>query len=187
MAFANRILKVDSNFGSIILVPCALGGTKITDWSSFNSTLRQRLVQRTNEAVRFGGKLRAILWYQGESETRHIHDATYTFPRESKRFLSYLYKELNDPDDVPFIQVALASGPGEKEILEKVRAAQFAMEEVITVDAMGLPLGLAGLHLTTPAQVRLGNMMADAFLESRNTRFRSKSFTIEDENNQMKR
>ncbi|XP_073121043.1 probable carbohydrate esterase At4g34215 [Henckelia pumila] len=187
MAFANRILEVDPNFGTIILVPCALGGTKITDWSSFNSTLRQRLVSRTNEAVRFGGKLRAILWYQGESETRHIHDATFTFPRESKRFLSQLYEDLNDPDDVPFIQVALASGQGEKEFIEKVRATQLAMEDVITVDAMGLPLGLAGIHLTTPAQVRLGNMMADAFLEARNTRFRSKRFKIKDDNNQMKR
>ncbi|KZV54552.1 putative carbohydrate esterase [Dorcoceras hygrometricum] len=184
MAFANRILKADPNFGSIILVPCALGGSKITEWSSFNSTLRQRLVWRTNEAIRFGGKLRAILWYQGESETRHIHDATHTFPLEFKRFLSLLYKDLNDPDDVPFIQVALALGKGDKELIEKVRAAQLAMEDVITVDAMGLPLGLAGLHLTTPAQVRLGNMMADAFLE---TRFRSKSFRIQNYYNLTKR
>ncbi|KAL3637026.1 hypothetical protein CASFOL_019325 [Castilleja foliolosa] len=40
------------------------------------------------------------------------------------------------------------------------------MENVITVDAMGLALQKDGLHLTTMSQVQVGNMLANAFLDN---------------------
>lgn len=60
--------------------------------------------------------------------------------------------------------MALASGQGP--LLEKVREAQLRNElpNVITVDATGLPLEPDGLHLSTRAQVNIGEMLADAFL-----------------------
>lgn len=64
------------------------------------------------------------------------------------------------------MQVALASKVGP--YTEKIREAQLgvSLPNVRTVDAMGLPLEPGGLHLTTPAQVRLGKMLAQAFLNS---------------------
>lgn len=71
---------------------------------------------------------------------------------------------------VPFffyhiLQVALASGSGPH--IEIVRQAQLGIDllNLRTVDAHGLPLQPDGLHLSTPAQVHLGQMMADAFLQ----------------------
>ena len=63
------------------------------------------------------------------------------------------------------LQVALASGEGP--YIEIVREAQLDMDllNLRTVDAKGLPLEPDGLHLTTPAQVDLGQKMADAFLQ----------------------
>lgn len=60
--------------------------------------------------------------------------------------------------------MALATGTGP--YLGAVRKAQLEtdLENVHCVDAMGLPLEPDGLHLTTSSQVRLGHMMADAFL-----------------------
>jgi len=61
--------------------------------------------------------------------------------------------------------VALASGSGP--YIEIVRQAQLGIDllNLKTVDAKGLPLQPDGLHLSTPAQVDLGKMMANAFLQ----------------------
>lgn len=61
-------------------------------------------------------------------------------------------------------KVALATGAGP--YLDAVRKAQLetGLENVHCVDAKGLPLEPDGLHLTTSSQVRLGQMMVDAFL-----------------------
>ena len=63
------------------------------------------------------------------------------------------------------MQVALASGVGR--FVDTVREAQFGTDllNVRTVDPMGLTLQPDNLHLTTESQVRLGEMMADAFLK----------------------
>ena len=64
-------------------------------------------------------------------------------------------------------KVALATGA--RPYLDVVRKAQLEtdLENVNCVDAMGLPLEPDGLHLTTSSQVRLGQMMVDAFLAIR--------------------
>ncbi|XP_022857860.1 probable carbohydrate esterase At4g34215 [Olea europaea var. sylvestris] len=164
MAFANAILEKDPNFGVIVLVPCAIGGTSITAWSGSNSSLRSQMIKRTTEALNYGGKIRAILWYQGEKDTE-TEAASYLFPSEYQVFLYRLYQELKNPQ-IPFVQVALASGQGEADWLENVRASQIAVKNVITVDAMGLQVGEDGLHLTTNSQVCLGRMLADAFFST---------------------
>ncbi|KAL3637025.1 hypothetical protein CASFOL_019324 [Castilleja foliolosa] len=108
MAFANAILNKTSKFGSIVLVPGAVGGTSIREWSGPNSGLRNRLVKRTLDAVRLGGKIRAILWYQGEKDTES-EEGVNMYQSEYQGFVRSLYCELGNPQ-VPFIQVALASG-----------------------------------------------------------------------------
>lgn len=61
-------------------------------------------------------------------------------------------------------KVALATGAGP--YLDAVRKAQLetGLDNVHCVDAKGLPLEPDGLHLTTSSQVRLGQMMVEAFL-----------------------
>lgn len=50
--------------------------------------------------------------------------------------------------------------------MEKVREAQkgINLPKVICVDAKGLPLREDNLHLTMEAQVKLGHMLAEAYL-----------------------
>ena len=61
------------------------------------------------------------------------------------------------------LQVALASG---REYLDKVREAQkgISVENVVCVDALGLPLQEDNLHITTEAHIQLGHMMADSYI-----------------------
>ncbi|XP_057729145.1 probable carbohydrate esterase At4g34215 [Arachis stenosperma] len=162
MAFANTILEKRPGFGVVGLVPCAIGGTNISEWER-GKVHYTRMMKRVKASLQGGGALQALLWYQGESDTLLLSDAQSYRTRLAKFFLD-LRADLNSPL-LPIIQVALASGEGP--YIDTVREAQLDMDllNLRTVDAKGLPLGPDGLHLTTQAQVHLGQVMADAFLQ----------------------
>ncbi|GMP99436.1 hypothetical protein CsSME_00046906 [Camellia sinensis var. sinensis] len=67
MVFANTVLnKKDSSIGGVVgLVPCAIGGTKISEWGR-GTHLYNQLVSRASAALQDSGSIQALLWYQGE-------------------------------------------------------------------------------------------------------------------------
>lgn len=165
MSFANQLLKKGPGFRPVALVPCAVGGrlgTKISEWGR-GTFLYNQLVTRARAAQRGGGEIQALLWYQGESDTVFLEDAN-SYKAKLEKFFTAFRADLGSPM-LPVIQVALASGQGP--YIEKVREAQLGIKltNVICVDAKELRLQPDRLHLSTPAQVRLGEMLADAFLQ----------------------
>ncbi|CAI9115216.1 OLC1v1016058C1 [Oldenlandia corymbosa var. corymbosa] len=116
-------------------------------------------------AVKSGGILRGILWYQGESDTVLDVDA-FSYKEKLKNFFLSVRADLFSPF-LPIIQVAIISGNDTKRI-EIVRQAQFGtrLPNVQCVDPKGFDLLRDRLHLTTPSQVKLGQMLADTFLKS---------------------
>ncbi|PWA60140.1 SGNH hydrolase-type esterase domain-containing protein [Artemisia annua] len=165
MSFANSVLQRAPRMGPLGLVPCAVGGplgTKISEWGK-GGFLYKQLLRRARVARRGGGVIRGILWFQGESDTVSIVDATM-YKRRLANLFNNLRADLRSPL-LPIIQVALASGQGP--YVETVRKAQLGTKllKVKCVDAKGLPLLQDKLHLSTPAQVQLGHMLADAFLK----------------------
>ncbi|GMI77415.1 hypothetical protein like AT3G53010 [Hibiscus trionum] len=163
MPFANAVLGKDPKFGVVGLVPCANGATNISQWQK-GEFLYEQLVKRAQMAVESGGVYRAMLWYQGESDTENKQDAD-SYKARLERFFADLRSDLRTPM-LPIFQVALASGSGP--FIEEVREAQLktSIPKVECVDAKGLPLEPDGLHLTTPAQLRLGQILADSFIHS---------------------
>nr|XP_043616697.1 probable carbohydrate esterase At4g34215 [Erigeron canadensis] len=165
MAFANRVLKKNPGLGPLGLVPCAVGGphgTKISEWGR-GSFLYKQLLRRARVARRGGGSIRGVLWYQGESDTVNVLDAK-KYKRRLVNLFQNLRADLGSPL-LPIIEVAIASGQGS--YIENVRRAQLGVKlaRVSCVDGKGLPLLADKLHLSTLAQVRLGRMLADAFLK----------------------
>ncbi|KAG5595054.1 hypothetical protein H5410_036286 [Solanum commersonii] len=167
MAFANAILNKDPNFGVIGLVPCSVSGKGIRYWSRGNIPYDQ-LVKKVNFSLKDGGQLRGLLWFHGESDTRTKFDATRYKPKFQK-FIQNLRTDLNFPH-LPLLMVILhVPSPWFKgKFVDIVRQAQIDIElpNAVKVDANGLPLNPDGIHLTTAAQIRLANMLADAFLSS---------------------
>ncbi|KAK3148705.1 hypothetical protein QOZ80_3AG0207610 [Eleusine coracana subsp. coracana] len=175
MSFAHALLhgsrsSSSSSLITIGLVPCAQGATPITDWAR-GTHLYNRMIQRTRAALNNNGqavggktktKLAALLWYQGEADTIRRQDAlAYTSRMEA--FVRDLRQDLNMPK-LLVIQVGLATGQGK--FIDLVRQAQRAVNlpNVEYVDAKGLPVANDYTHLTTPAQVLLGKMLAKAYL-----------------------
>ncbi|KAI6689070.1 hypothetical protein NL676_025898 [Syzygium grande] len=172
MAFANAILGRDRSLASVGLVPCAIGGTRISEWER-GTFLYDQLMRRARAGTNDSGTIGALLWYQGESDTARESDAVL-YKGRLEKFFSDVRADLQSPE-LPIFQVAIASGDGP--FIETVREAQFKLDlpNVRTVDAKGLPLRSDRLHLTTPAQVRLGQMLANAFLQSRSASLASEA------------
>ncbi|PIA56638.1 hypothetical protein AQUCO_00700771v1, partial [Aquilegia coerulea] len=149
LAFANSIRSQDPNIDIVGLVPCAVGGTAIKEWER-GCHLYENMVKRTTESIKEGGEIKAILWYQGESDTSSKHDA--------ESYQANMEKLIEN--------VAITSGDGA--FMEKIREVQLGMkvDNVVCVDSKGLELKDDHLHLTTEAQVKLGKMLADAYLKN---------------------
>ncbi|XP_060194036.1 probable carbohydrate esterase At4g34215 [Lycium barbarum] len=177
MAFANEVLKRDSNFGVIGLVPCARGGTGLYRWIR-GSYAYDDLIKRAKFALKDGGTIRGLLWYHGEGDTRTINGSS-SYKAKFEKFVHDLRIDLNSPN-LPILLAVLPypKKPFEGPYIEVVRAAQLGINisNVIKFDAEGLEIGSDGIHLTTPAQVQLGHMYANAFLSLKN--FTSSTFSF---------
>jgi hypothetical protein len=103
MPFANAILDKYPSFGSIGLVPCAKGGTRIMEWAK-GTELYNQLVSRAKASLTGGGKIRALLWYQGESDTAEQDAKLYKSRLE--KFFNDVRHDLNYPD-LPIIMVRI--------------------------------------------------------------------------------
>nr|GMD22203.1 probable carbohydrate esterase At4g34215 [Ipomoea batatas] len=98
----------------------------------------------------------------GESDTSSKHDAE-SYRANMETLIHNIRSDLDLPT-MPIIQVAIASG--DKKYIEEVRKAQKEIDlpNVVCIDAWGLELKEDNLHLTTEAQVQLGQMFAEAYL-----------------------
>ncbi|KAL3537395.1 hypothetical protein ACH5RR_000761 [Cinchona calisaya] len=142
------------------LVPSGVSGTKIIDWQKGTKAYNQ-LITRAQAANKSGGFIQALVWYQGESDTVLKADAD-AYKGRFNQFIKDLRADLDSPFLV-ILEVALASGIGN--FTEEVRQAQLksGIHDVRVVDAKGLELEKDKVHLTTRAQVRLGEKLAEAF------------------------
>lgn len=166
MPFANSLLNKTSFLGEVGLVPCAMAGNKISQWQKGTFLYNQLVMRAKADAVQECGVTRAMLWYQGESDTTLLSNAN-AYKGKMQQFFTDLRSDVGIPD-LLIIQVALASGTNYTDI---VREAQLNpdLANVVTVDARGLELHKDNLHLTASSQVLLGHMMADAYLQTIST------------------
>ncbi|KAL2939315.1 hypothetical protein RDABS01_000147 [Bienertia sinuspersici] len=99
MAFANALReRVEGTLG---LVPCAVGGTAISEWAR-GEELYESMVKRAKAAVE-KGEIKAMLWYQGESDTLRESDAD-AYKERMERFVCDVREDLQMPS-LPIIQV----------------------------------------------------------------------------------
>ncbi|XP_051178447.1 probable carbohydrate esterase At4g34215 [Lolium perenne] len=166
MPFAHAVLRsARVPKGSVVgLVPCAQGGTPIANWSR-GTDLYDRMVTRARAAVAGTGgrgRLAAMLWFQGETDTIRREDAL-AYAGRMEAMVRDVRRDLAMPD-LLVIQVGIATGQGK--FVDLVRKAQRAVRvpNLRYVDAKGLPIANDYTHLTTQAQVRLGAMLAEAYL-----------------------
>lgn len=100
MVFANALLRNDPmRFKVVGLVPCAIGGSGIDEWLR-GGRLYDVLVKRAAVAVKGGGEICAVLWFQGERDTVNISDA-----QSYKWKLEKLFVDLRDDLKSPLLPI----------------------------------------------------------------------------------
>ncbi|KAI4295694.1 hypothetical protein L6164_035711 [Bauhinia variegata] len=108
MPFANAVRKRAS--GMLGLVPCAVGGTGIKEWAR-GKHLYENMIKRAKESAKGNNsEIKALLWYQGESDTRTKHEAE-AYRENMEKLIHNVRSDLDLPS-LAIIQVALASGEG---------------------------------------------------------------------------
>lgn len=104
MPFANALLKNDSQFGVIGLVPCARGDTSLDQWKKNASDgLYDAMISRARAALKTsggGGAIRALLWFQGEKDT-----GNYKLATEYKSKFEIFVQNVRDDLGIPLLPV----------------------------------------------------------------------------------
>jgi sialate O-acetylesterase len=158
------------------LIAAAHGGTSLEQWNpSYKSmggrSLYGAMLQRLQMA---GGKLRGILWYQGESDTITM-DAANTYARRFDEWIGAVRADTGIPDlPVITVQIGRVIEPPFREGLwlgwDIVREAQRTLPErtahATVTTAIDLPL-VDLIHIDTGGLIRLGKRMARLALAGR--------------------
>ena len=159
-SFARAVANAESN-AVIGLIPAAFGGSALDEWGP-GTRHYTNAVERTRLALRTGGRLRAILWHQGESDRAPEKMATY--PRRFADLVARLRADLKAPD-VPIIVGELfvgrpANGP--------MNAMLNALPKTVTRCAIVSAEALTdkdddGTHFDSASLREFGRRYAEAF------------------------
>ena len=152
------------------LVQTALGGSPLTRWNPGEpgpADLFENMVQCVQKA---GGKVRGILWYQGESDAGTGADAS-TYARRFGRAAAAWREALGDPElPVLTVQVNRVYQPPDtdadrrwSQVREAQRQAARQSPGTAVVPALDLPLS-DHIHTSPAGNVLLGERLARAAL-----------------------
>jgi sialate O-acetylesterase len=147
------------------LVPCAHGGTSMEQW---NPALRDQEGDSLYGAMyrRFlavGGKVRGMLWYQGESDANA--KAAPEFANNFKYFVKTVRKDFRVPE-LPFYYVQIGRHISDSNVPEwnEIQEAQLQAEAQIPNSGMVVSVDLSlddGIHIGTADLKRLGRRLSD--------------------------
>jgi hypothetical protein len=147
------------------LLPCAVGGTFMTQWdpAKKNEGRRSLYGSMLIQIKRAGGRVKGLLWYQGEAEASEA--ASKVYPKVFSAFIAACRADLGQPD-LPFYLVQLARfavlNESACKFWNSVQETQRRIPEQIpnTAVVAGVDLELDDtIHLGTDGLKRLGHRL----------------------------
>lgn len=149
------------------LIICPKGATSMLDWDPQKAhlggeSLYGALLRRVNKA---GGRVKACLWYQGESDATLEYAPFYR--QRFRQFIECLRRDLNQPE-LPVLYVQLASGveawildifPKWKDIQRDQLLIENECDNIVMAAAIDSTFA-DGIHIDTASQRRMGTRLA---------------------------
>lgn len=155
---------------AIGLIPCAHGGTSLEQWSPAlkdqgGRSLYGAMLERI---AMVGGRIKGILWYQGESDC--TAELAPTYAERFAAFIETLRADLGQPE-LPFLFVQLGrlvtpnleTGRYYELVREAQRRVARRVSNAFMVPAADLCLDDL-IHISAPSQERLGRRLGEAAL-----------------------
>lgn len=133
-SFAATLIRMQAST-SVGLVPAAFGGSALDEWMPGTPHFTNA-VERTKAALAKGGKLRGILWHQGEADASTVERAS-TYRARFQKFIAALRKELG-AETVPVIVGELGRFVYENQSYSKPLALQ--VNEALATMPLHVPL-----------------------------------------------
>ena len=146
------------------LVPCAVGGTSLAQWSpDLRSQLRRSLYGNFLARARMAGPAKAVLWYQGESDASAM-DTASSYGERFQALVRTMRADLGQPQ-LPFYYAQLSRYVINKgyEGWDTVREAQRLAEAAIQPGGMVATIDLTftdPIHLDRESLERVGRRLA---------------------------
>ena len=156
-----RTLKAKEPNATIGLIPAAMGGSSLDEWK-VGGKLYTNAVERAKEAMKHG-KLRGILWHQGEADGKPEKIASY--PDRFSKMIAQLRTDLNAPDVPVVIGELVYSRPQSAEFNKAIPTIAAAVPNCGWVSAEGLTDRGDKLHFSSEGARTLGERYAAKFLE----------------------
>ena len=167
LTFGRRLL--DELGHPIGLIPTALGGSPLSMWEpAKQGLLYHNLLDMVGRA---GGRVRGVIWYQGESDAQPALVATYA--ERFTAFIDQLRRDLDSPElPVLCAQLGRVVAPGDAQraacwtqLREIQRRLAGTIDQLWLVPAVDLPLS-DEIHLSAASNVQLGHRFADQALRT---------------------
>lgn len=163
LPFAKEMLRRTGR--PVGLIASAHGGTSMGQWDPAlkdkgGASLYGSMLQQVAAA---GGKVRGVLWYQGESDANP--DASPIFPASLRALIAAMRADFGNPE-LPFYQVQIGRVVlgWDANSWDAIQVAQLALETDVphtgTVAAIDLEIDDA-IHISTPGLKTLGHRLAN--------------------------
>lgn len=167
LAFARAMADADPQ-AVVGLVPCAVGGTSLARWMP-GMDLYTNALARTRAALAKGGRLKGILWHQGEADSWKRENAE-SYQVRFTEMIDAFRRDLGD-EYVPFVagevggfyaaSIRKRGGhPFVKEVNLRLRKTSEYVPAMGLVSVEGLKPGGDGIHFTTHSAYELGRRYA---------------------------
>jgi hypothetical protein len=151
------------------LIPAAHGGTSLEQWNEAQKAAGGRslygaMLERIRKA---GGRLRGLLWYQGESDASSV-DLARSYAARFDRWVRAVRTDTGIPTlPVVVVQIGRVVEPADRAgvwegwdlVREALGTADTRLPGVAVTSAVDLPLSDA-IHIGTGSLIRLGKRMA---------------------------
>ncbi len=146
------------------VIPCALGGSNLSQWNPENGPLYSAMKRRFAEC---GSSVKGVFWHQGESEC-YFPNGCCNYVDNMKKLVSSMRRDFNNPE-MPFVYAQISNffiaGRQDDPAWMRIRELQRALikeidntEVVYTVDCRHDDL----IHLSSEAHIILGKRASDA-------------------------
>ncbi len=165
-SFAKAITKGDNSL-MVGLIPTAVSGTSITEWNR-SGKLYQDAIERA-KAAKSHGKLRAILWHQGENDADNEERANQ-YATNLEKLVKNFRADLGEPN-LPFIVgeigefLKTSRFPYVSLVNQSLHEVAGRLPNMACVSTVGLESTGDNIHFSTNAQHRLGKAYAKAYLD----------------------
>ena len=156
-----RTLKAKNPKANIGLIPAAMGGSSLSQWKP-GGKLYTNAVTRAKDAMKHG-KLKGILWHQGESDGKS--EKIEAYPQRFSKMIAQLRTDLNAPNVPVIIGELVYSREKSAEFNKAIPAIAAAVPRCGWVSAEGLTDRGDKLHFSAEGARTLGERYAAKFLE----------------------